>query len=182
MDRNLGATGTVATGAVYYPIEVGNIYTYGFYYQWGRKDPFRYTHPEYGGEPATILAGSVATSIQNPDRFMTSNSDCSSSPNNHLWGVTGAKSPYDPCPVGWRVPKHGTWNGLSFAAAQARYPWTRLRRFNNGYWWHGSSSSSYRAGYMRSTSNDVWYHDTASNIGSWDAERGYGFAVRCVQE
>lgn len=102
MDRNLGATS----------VQDQDPKAYGLLYQWGRKDPsvgagelnqsiFAQTYPadiiQYKWE-----SGSLEYSIQNPTVVIgesTWNID------NTLW--TSAKTIYDPCPIGWRVPDGG---------------------------------------------------------------------------
>lgn len=37
--------------------------------------------------------------------------------NNTLWGAGGPKSPYDPCPKGWRVAPRGTWSDFTKKSA-----------------------------------------------------------------
>lgn len=108
MDRNLGATS----------VQDQDPKAYGLLYQWGRKDPsvgageldqsiFAQTYPadiiQYKWE-----SGSLEYSIQNPTVVIggsTWNID------NTLW--TSAKTIYDPCPIGWRVPDGGpgVWDG-----------------------------------------------------------------------
>lgn len=108
MDRNLGATS----------VQDQDPKAFGLLYQWGRKDPavgagelnqsiFAQTYPadiiQYKWE-----SGSLEYSIQNPTVVIgesTWNID------NTLW--TSAKTIYDPCPIGWRVPDGGpgVWDG-----------------------------------------------------------------------
>lgn len=123
MDRNLGATSAT-------PGEVGAI---GLLYQWGRKDPFLgsssistaskaastlewpsavRSNSEYGtidyatAHPTTFISGNFS----NYDWYYTG----SESTDNTRWTTSDkAKSIYDPCPAGWRVPdggKNGIWS------------------------------------------------------------------------
>lgn len=125
MRRNLGSRST----------ELGYNTTLGFYYQWGRKDPFptsgSTTTPSnpalgYGNHPIKNRNGfSVGTSpaptsknlvnsIRNPHRFYTSYTEPydwyigSDTPySTTLWRPDdGLKSEFDPCPDGWRVPNY----------------------------------------------------------------------------
>ena len=127
MDRNLGATSAT-------PGEVGAL---GLFYQWGRKDPFLGSSAISGHNvakstitwpssvPSDASNGTIEYAVSNPTAFITYNTD------NKDWYYTGdnttdntrwtesenAKSVYDPCPAGWRVPDGGTdgiWNKAGF--------------------------------------------------------------------
>lgn len=128
MDRNLGATSAT-------PGEVGAI---GLLYQWGRKDPFL-------GSSSISTASKAASTLEWPSA-VSSNSEygtidyatahpttfISRNFSNYDWYYTGskstdntrwttsdkAKSIYDPCPAGWRVPDGGS-NGIWSKAAGA---------------------------------------------------------------
>ncbi len=117
MDRNLGATSAAK----------GDAGALGLLYQWGRKDPFpgssstssntvalsTLTWPSAVSSDASY--GTIAYAVSNPTTFIKSNSY------NKDWHYTGdesrlytrwtgsgkAKSIYDPCPAGWRVPDGG---------------------------------------------------------------------------
>ena len=129
MDRNLGAT--CAT-----PADVGAL---GLLYQWGRKDPFLGSSAISGFDVAksTIIwpervessaeTGTIAYAVTHPTTFI-SNADKYSNrdwyytedktTDNTRWTESeNAKSVYDPCPAGWRVPDGGTdgiWNTAGF--------------------------------------------------------------------
>ena len=117
MDRNLGATSAT-------PGDVGAL---GLLYQWGRKDPFLGSSSISSSSalskstitwPEAVLSrsnGTIEYAIAHPTTFITYNNK------NNDWYYTGtsstdntrwtefdmAKSKYDPCPVGWRVPEGG---------------------------------------------------------------------------
>ena len=114
MDRNLGAL-VVAPADAEAPVE-----SYGFFYQWGRKDPFpgakstsSSSFAKTTGPAPSHLDGDGATdackitleqSIQNPLLMGRSNSgDWLNVTDNNLW-VDEEKTMYDPCPPGYRVP------------------------------------------------------------------------------
>ncbi len=114
MDRNLGAL-VVATADAEAQVE-----SYGLFYQWGRKDPFPGPKATSGssfanttGPAPSQLEGDGSTdackislekSIQNPLLMGRSNSgDWIDVTDNNLW-VDEAKTMYDPCPPGYRVP------------------------------------------------------------------------------
>lgn len=54
--------------------------------------------------------------IYNPDlnRSCDWYAEVKENQNPTLWGDGGVKSPYDPCPKGWRVPPFGTWNDFIY--------------------------------------------------------------------
>lgn len=53
--------------------------------------------------------------IYNPDLKRTCDwyAEVKGNQNDDLWGDGALKSPYDPCPKGWRVPVRGTWNDFT---------------------------------------------------------------------
>ena len=127
MDRNLGATSAT-------PGDVGAL---GLLYQWGRKDPFLGSSAISGYNvakstitwpspvPSDASNGTIEYAVSHPTAFITYNTY------NNDWYYTGnnttdntrwtesenAKSVYDPCPAGWRVPDGGTdgiWGTADF--------------------------------------------------------------------
>lgn len=131
MNRNLGAMTNDPTDAEY-----GVIGTYGLYYQWGRKDPFIGPKAQDSWERSLYLPGSLtitddgsvtadkATKLLNPATYyrniVLSSDD---------WGgVTHKKSPYDPCPEGWRIPSNtasgvSPWDDLLGTPYQTTFEW-----------------------------------------------------------
>jgi hypothetical protein len=191
MDRNLGATEAGLTAAAR-----------GLYYQWGRKDPFLGT-----GVPTVAVSaatGTVAYTIENPDKFITTKSTpfdwyYGSSRNNTLWGHNTTKSVYDPCPEGWRVPVNSgstssPWYGVSSQkfdegtgvnwGTNALYPTTGYLWDDdgnlyfvgiNGFYWTASASSV-------ETALCLHLNLEGSFSTSYTYTRAHGFPVRCVQE
>ncbi len=124
MDRNLGATSAT-------PGDVGAL---GLLYQWGRKDPFlssssissdveaKSTISWPSPVSSSASRGTIAYAVEHPTTFITYNDS------NYDWYYTGssstddtrwqsAKTIYDPCPAGWRVPdggSNGVWNKAGF--------------------------------------------------------------------
>lgn len=126
MDRNLGATAALyelaTTNDANYP-------TYGLYYQGGRKDPFPkapmgsilrggvFQQETYNASGAvtgySILTRSrvsLDVAVKNPHILYGDGVDWTTSGSAASWGDGTTKSAYDPCPEGWRVPPHGTWD------------------------------------------------------------------------
>ena len=225
MDRNLGATAALyalsTTNAENYP-------TYGLFYQWGRKDPFPKA-PE--GE---VVMGSIASqvtynaageamgfkekvlgpvsmdvAVKNPETFYyneTPPHDWISTPEDGLWGDGGPKSPYDPCPRGWRVPPIGTWNDLSVGSTfNLNSSWTEMNvEIAGGLYAAGSVRAFYPAAGIRHWSGAALYNVGFSGFSMSSAvdgdnvylmafdcngvnpksdghRRARGFAVRCIQ-
>lgn len=141
MDRNLGATSATP----------GNAGARGLLYQWGRKDPFLNSSSiNESTEAKSTIAwpsavssdsnyGTIEYATANPTTFIAYNTK------NYDWYYTGssstdynrwtrssyAKSIYDPCPYGWRVPDGGS----------------------NGVWSKAVGSSSYFEGYPYDSTN-----------------------------
>ena len=105
MDRFLGALKPATWGSD------PDTQTFGLFYQWGRKDPFL----GVGNMESTAVAAcagvertknenqmTIDETIKNPTVFSTFKGDWNPEPDNGLWG--GAKTLYDPCPPGYRVP------------------------------------------------------------------------------
>ena len=129
MDRNLGATSATT----------GDVGALGLLYQWGRKDPFlgssaisgynvaKSTITWPGRVESSAETGTIAYAVTHPTTFISNADEYS----NRDWYYTGnnttdntrwtesenAKSVYDPCPAGWRVPDGGTdgiWDTADF--------------------------------------------------------------------
>ena len=126
MDRNLGAL--VATTAEAAPVDPRS---YGMVYQWGRKDPFTAAGAFNSGTPATyaynipeglpegevpegaevVAPGqiSLAQSIAHPTLLgHIDNGNWMNETDETLWS-DDAKTLYDPCPVGYRVPPRASY-------------------------------------------------------------------------
>ena len=214
MDRNLGSTSAV-------PGEVGAI---GLLYQWGRKDPFlgssvvecnkakiaesTITWPDAVQKSETT--GTLAYVTANPTTFVGDNayaSDWLYSPvENALWTTSeAAKSVYDPCPAGWRVPDADIWSKAGFTKKD-QY---KLDSANYGTSYNISSPSTAWypcAGCRYSSDGRLMNHGTvgcywsASQDSGWGSEkpvylcdypgppfltingRAYANSVRCVKE
>ena len=93
----------------------------GFFYQWGRKDPFPGDYRSREAFPEAVevssVTGTIKYSVSNPMQFIYGN-DAScydwsyDIQANGSWGASGLKSLYDPCPQGWHVPD-GAGHGIS---------------------------------------------------------------------
>jgi len=140
MDRNLGAL-VAATATAEAPVE-----SYGFLYQWGRKDPFPGPAAVSGsafaktsGPAPSQLSGDGATeackitleqSIQNPLLMGRMNNKGWITPaNNELW-LDESKTIYDPCPPGYRVPARDAEQPLHGSDYTAVTGWTESKDFH----------------------------------------------------
>lgn len=144
MDRNLGAL-RVATASTDAFIDVTSI---GLVYQWGRKDPFlgpdkvktdsyrgwaAYTGSASFSTEAKVL--SMAESIKNPTLMATgtsTNGNWLSPYDAELWGDSGDKTIYDPCPPGYRVPKRDKSHSLF---ADGTLDSAEGGAYNDTYYW-----------------------------------------------
>jgi uncharacterized protein (TIGR02145 family) len=203
MDRNLGATfaGT------------GRGWGTGLFYQWGRKDPFPATgkpdNPPKGDGLFTTVntsdeLGTVENTIKNPGVFYCGTAetafDWHKKPHNdELWGPTGDKTIYDPCPAGWRVPKsaeknpwedfikYSVWenNGRKWKEKGAYYPAASHRSFataslmsdaKEGYYWTANTTN---------TNNGKWLKFSENSAGGIDGQgqvKAMAASIRCVKE
>jgi hypothetical protein len=162
MDRNLGApfAGT------------GSGESTGLFYQWGRKDPFPATsNPgdllcKFTVELTDDMKGTIANTIRNPGVFYGSTQQphdwLYSDHDSELWGHSGRKTIYDPCPQGWRVPKN---YGLSNVTS----PWYGFTvsngTWNSGYTW--DTNARYPAKGGRDTYG--FLSGVGINVGCWSA-------------
>lgn len=124
MDRNLGALSATS----------GAVSSLGLLYQWGRKDPFPGFSSISSNEsartsiswPSPVVAdagtGTIAYAVQHPTTFLTNDQDwfytTSSTRDNTRWQA--AKTLYDPCPPGWKVPAGGD-EGIWIKASGVRF-------------------------------------------------------------
>lgn len=216
MDRNLGAltAGPYGSGS------------WGLLYQWGRKDPFVgaagsgpaarswYVPDGSGGFRAATEADwtkaaagtgvNIYRSVTDPMTFYMSGAARSwTAQSDGLWRDE-TKTLFDPCPVGWRVPRRAVWEQMTTADAM----WEET---------HGSSHAGVQLwnivlagpawypaqGYRRATTGAV--ADGAVRGGHWSstavgadeavawivsnpvqlpgaAGQANGYAVRCVRE
>ena len=223
MDRNLGATSAT-------PGYVGSL---GLLYQWGRKDPFlassSISSPVEAKStitwPKPVLSdsstGKIYYTISNPTTFIyvnylnNKNSDWyytgSESTDNTRWTPSNrAKSIYDPCPAGWRVPdggENGVWSKALGSSSDFRndslfdqidkgmnlqgrlgsnqkiiwYPASGCRYYTNGDLYVGDSGSCW-------STSPADYRAYSMNINAYgiypssSSSRAFGDSVRCIKE
>ena len=179
MDRNLGATSAT-------PGDVGAL---GLLYQWGRKDPFLGSSSIFSSTlakstitwPSVVESnasnGTIEYATANPTTFIAYNSSNydwyytgSSSTDNTRWTESDkAKSIYDPCPVGWRVPDggdEGVWSN-ALGSSSGFDGWTLYSTYNVGMNFSDKFGSD----------QTIWYPASGyrSSDGSLDGVAGYGY-------
>ena len=182
MDRNLGASSATSGRD-----------SYGFYYQFGRKDPFPHSSTtlyDIDGNPQTTFTASNGDCIERiagtayfymgvkrPYSFYYpgSNDWVRENPysaltilwDNPTWYTSDSnKSLFDPCPPGWKLPESGTWSnfGTTFEGSDIVRP--------NAKEYFESGSSGFRGGwsfYMggRGVGETSWYPAAGyRNVGS----------------
>lgn len=215
MDRNLGATSAT-------PGDVGAL---GLLYQWGRKDPFLGSSSissDYTAESTITWPSSVKSNSDNgtidyatahPTTFINSNISNvdwyytgSESTDNTRWTTSDkAKSIYDPCPAGWRVPDggiNGIWSkafGTSSMFVMDFDDVNRGANFGNGWdvWYPASGDRYCNDGRLRGVGYNGFYWSASpcdshaygldfnsggNVIPSCGGPRAYGQSVRCLQE
>ena len=222
MDRNLGATSATP----------GDVGAHGLLYQWGRKDPFlgsssissNIEAKSTGTWPSAVSSnssnGTIEYAVSYPTTFIANNQNNydwyytgSSSTDNTRWTTSNsAKSIYDPCPSGWRVPDGGD-NGIWSKALGSNSSFTQSSLYdstNEGMnfsgkfgsdqtiWYPASGCRFYRDGslnfvgdygsYMSASPIDYWacslYFDYYGNVhpSNFVAARASVQSVRCLQE
>lgn len=205
MDRNLGATSAT-------PGDVGAL---GLLYQWGRKDPFM----GVGSISENIFAAStgewksvsgsqtVDYAEENPMTFIMKYEWCNSMTDYTKRWMDSEKTMYDPCPVGYKVPKggdEGFWKlayksasgggankGLMWELADGTTAWYPAAGYRDCYSGELSSVGSY--GYYWSSTPTLGNNDYAYNLNfnyygnvypttTNFNDRGNGCYVRCLRE
>ena len=218
MDRNLGATSAT-------PGDVGAL---GLLYQWGRKDPFlgsssissaveaksTITWPSVVSSNSTN--GTIAYATAHPTTFIDgrgNNIDWyytgSESTDNTRWTTSdNAKSIYDPCPSGWRVPDGGSIGVLAKAIGSSyfNYAYNSTDEGINFSGKFGSDqtiwypASGYRYGYDGSLDSvgdhgvyywsaspfdycaySLYFNYNGGVLPSSNSGRAFGYSVRCLQ-
>lgn len=203
----------------------------GLLYQWGRKDPFpsaaydgwdfaknpviyslvndtmRVVNEEYVfGIPVSTQAINVDSTTMNPMAFATNWNPTGTM---DLWNVVADadnnnKSPYDPCPVGWRIgadPTQSIWYkpgaGSNLADYTSNTTWDNGVNFDNEDYWFGYyPQTNYRTPSGQFSTEPgvyMWHGGLTGNSFTVDQATSqvettannplaYGMTVRCVQD
>ena len=160
---------------------------------------------------AGVLSGNTSQvyAVKNPLTFIYNTTDLrdwytnsSTYQDNTLWGDEDIKSPYDPCPKGWKIPADASSTFGDFATSTMTvsgsgtnvangskyihmgwFPASGGRRLNSGIFYYVGSR-----GYCWSASqNDAYtkylYYDMSGVVNPGTVSgRALGFPVRCIQE
>ena len=216
MDRNLGATSAT-------PGDVGAL---GLLYQWGRKDPFMGSCAKEGTTLATSTGSwttiessqTVDYAEENPMTYIGSASGewCTGTVANESdytkrW-MESKKTMYDPCPVGYRVPKGGndgfwatalgtsssTSTGTKWDSTNSGRHWT-LADGMTAAWYPAVGCRSYNSGVLNLVDSNGYYWSASpspsdrrrayylnfynGNVDpAYNQDRSRGHSVRCVKE
>ena len=210
MSRNLGAL-VDATEANCDPRSGG------LFYQWGRKDPFigagalgkdtgAFATIAGTAKSVTTEQYTVAQSVANPTVFVAFKGDWTESHNNELWGDSGAKTIYDPCPAGYRVTKRNSsdliWStdadilnngetpfvlnpdGYTWKIGTAVFPFCGYLYYSSGSLTHpydrsviwNSHRNNDEVGYVQY----VFFENTWQAQPGWGQRKSTGSSVRCA--
>ena len=180
-DRNLGATTTA-----------NNVSGYGWYYQWGRSGD---GHQIYSLTNKTTTQSPVDSPGHNNFIYgMISPYDWRNpqSPNTaSLWaGVNGGTN--NPCPVGWRVPTTSEWlalinsipkitNTVTAYSSILKLTTNGHRYYNNALLYNQGISGYYWSSGVSGTNALGLYFDVSGVNSARVNFRGYGLAIRCIQ-
>lgn len=172
---------------------MGRILGDGLYYQWGRKDAFK---AQVSTSPSIAFTTGDCISLEDlvcgPDIFATNRATYTGSlgatdATNDSWGgVSGRKTIYDPCPVGWKVPPIEVtterFTGFSWGESSR---WDIFR--DNGRRFHGVNGGSGMnaglffpaAGRRDSTDSTIGGTGTSGNYHSSTAETNSSYPDFC---
>jgi hypothetical protein len=138
--------------------EMPDQYGGSLFYQWGRKDPFPGLNGDWServtsGWSVSASKSTIANAIQHPNVFYAHEYLwCSDEKNDKLWNIDGIantdvavrKTIYDPCPVGYKMPRRSAFGFTGTTGSFNRgwaltppsdgifFPATFLREFNGG--------------------------------------------------
>ena len=172
---------TLPGGAKALPALGGNCY-----FQWGRKDPLK--------ADATLTANQgangLAYSISHPTEFINRGdqfdwiTDGQGGLDWTLWGEGVAKTVWDPCPAGYRVPAKEDYSGInddyliSHFAALGYITDNGYKNYTDYYYWTRSTDS------QQDVRKLSWYLcvPTLETDNLWTGYRYLAYPVRCVKE
>lgn len=142
----------------------------------------------------------IAAAVTQPQVFYGNNGNPWGDGADQLWGASGNKSPFDPCPAGWRVPAFenntSPWNRLTVTEDQRSsfdtskgYSWGDLGyypaagyRVNSTGTIYGAGSYGYYWSSLVSSTTSAYnlYFFSATVYTRTSRNRSYGNSLRCV--
>lgn len=170
---------TLPSGAKALPALGGNCY-----FQWGRKDPLlssteRVENPE---------SGCLAYSILHPTayiKFNSSNYDWTDVIDWTLWGEGVAKTVWDPCPTGYRVPAKEDYSAITASFLTGNFEALGYIT-NDGYhlsdYFYWTRSTGIQGDVRKLSWSLSWYSGTSESDIILTDYRYPAYPVRCVKE
>lgn len=205
-------------GLIWAPVNCGyhkDDFKYGKLYQWGRKFGQGYDKADVSATvikagPVSLSAGQLAADNnvffvveEAPGNWLDDAKD-------NLWNAgteeSPVKTPYDPCPKGWRVPTYaelsslganlsslttgdagqkGSWlsgsNKYSETVPQIFFPAAGMRRSGAGTVFFRTAGGYYWS--SRTNEDNSYYFGFDNTLpGMYSNVRATGYSVRCVKE
>lgn len=177
MDRNLGAL-------VVTPTTGTTLASHGLFYQWGRKDPLG--GEKIKGQPSMnkyveVAAADMGASIKNPTIFYYTNGGdwLASGGSADLWDNSGAKTVYDPCPYGYKVPAYASTLNMWNKVDDATFPTVWTYDEANGYCKFNTATSVFPlCGYVNGTSQSQSGYGKRAVV--WSSTESSSGAASCM--
>ena len=142
-----------------------NDFLNGLNYQWGRKDPVGAWGGTFYPSLSNTTVSTLEGSIENPNSIANDPYFGAAAANKDLWEPTdGTKSIYDPCPIGWRLPKV---SDCIDKVANHSFPISNAKQ-----WWLSSSNND----------TQRWSYDGSKGDYSEHLGAAHVWPVRCISE
>lgn len=196
MDRNLGALSAVG----------GTVESLGFFYQYGRKDPFVASSSVSLNKQDVAVRGE-AINLANVEDGRATPSDAVGNPTTFWYGKENwciedepsrwdgdAKNVNDPCPAGYRIPDKNSFQEFTTANLFYESVMWKYTENENVYFYMGHRDYSGAVTGMTGQSANVWTSDhesyknakyfriTLENVFVSSQVRSCGLYVRCISE
>ena len=204
MCYNLGADENLTIEQQMEHLSAGNTdaTVYGDLYQWGRLAD---GHEKRTSGVINTLSANDEPLHDNFIRVQLGYLDWRSPQNSNLWRAT--KTPFDPCPEGWRVPTQEEWASIFDAASGNSWTWNSTgtpglkissdgdlttslflpaagnRHYYDGTTFNNVGANGYYWSSTTSASGAYGLYFTSSNRNpSYSMQRANGLSCRCVEE
>ncbi|MCQ2137969.1 MAG: hypothetical protein MJY60_04620 [Bacteroidales bacterium] len=171
MDRNLGALSA----------EPGTDAAVGFFYQYGRKDPFMSTASHTGNKTMVAAGtaqkttasnaetGTVEYATANPTTVIYKSSAAWHADEDAVYWSSKKKTKYDPCPPGYQIPSEAVYAG--FTKSNVKWDDTNKGRTitlsSKNIWFPATGYRSSGSGNLSSCGGTgyIWYDEATSAAG-----------------